>query len=314
MTYNIKVAEFEGPFDLILFFIERDELDIYDIPIAKITDDFLAYIRDMQSMDIDLASEFILVAATLMRIKAKTLLPRKELDEQGEEIDPRAELVAKLLEYKRYKGVLDDMRNLSEERKMMHVRGDSRFETRDIYDSYETEMDLESLNLYKLLKVFKKVLDRLERRESDAKIEHRVHIYPYTISSERENVLVVLAKPKHVDKEWLDFVDIFEECEEKMHAIFRFLAILEMIQLKILQMKADDDKVNYLFIKKGEKELNDVILVDSYAPDDDENKLGGGDDVGDDGSDDGGEDKDNKGDDDGATSNDDNSDAEGEEE
>lgn len=305
MTYNIKVAEFEGPFDLILFFIERDELDIYDIPIAKITDDFLAYIRDMQSMDIDLASEFILVAATLMRIKAKTLLPRKELDEQGEEIDPRAELVAKLLEYKRYKGVLDDMRNLSEERKMMHVRGDSRFETRDIYDSYETEMDLESLNLYKLLKVFKKVLDRLERRESDAKIEHRVHIYPYTISSERENVLVVLAKPKHVDKEWLDFVDIFEECEERMHAIFRFLAILEMIQLKILQMKADDDKVNYLFIKKGEKELNDVILVDSYAPDDDENKLGSGDD--------GGENKDNKGDD-GATSNDDTSDAEGEEE
>ena len=83
MTYTIKIQQFEGPFDLLLFFIERDELDIYDIPISKITDDFLSYVREMESMNIDLASEFILVAATLMRIKAKMLLPRKELDEQG---------------------------------------------------------------------------------------------------------------------------------------------------------------------------------------------------------------------------------------
>ena len=91
-TYTIKLQQFEGPFDLLLFFIERDELDIYDIPIAKITEDFLEYVRHIESLNLDLASEFILVAATLIRIKAKMLLPRKELDENNQEIDPRKEL------------------------------------------------------------------------------------------------------------------------------------------------------------------------------------------------------------------------------
>ena len=102
-TFTIQLPQFKGPFDLLLFFIERDELDIYDIPIAKITDEFLEYIRAMEALNIDLASEFILVAATLMRIKAKMLIPRQILDEEGNEIDPRDELVQRLLEYKRYK-------------------------------------------------------------------------------------------------------------------------------------------------------------------------------------------------------------------
>src|SRR5580704_5037083 len=115
-TYEIKLPQFEGPFDLLLFFIERDELDIYNIPISKITQDFLDYIHQMSVMNIELASEFIVVAATLMRIKAKLLLPRKDLDETGNEIDPRQELINKLLEYKRYKEVLDDMRMLEDTR------------------------------------------------------------------------------------------------------------------------------------------------------------------------------------------------------
>src|SRR6202162_4012934 len=92
-TYEIKLPHFEGPFDLLLFFIERDELDIYDIPIAKITGEFLDYLRKMSVMNIELASEFIVVAATLMRVKAKMLLPRKDVDETGNEIDPRQELI-----------------------------------------------------------------------------------------------------------------------------------------------------------------------------------------------------------------------------
>ena len=102
-VYNIKLPQFEGPFDLLLFFIERDELDIYDIPIAKITDEFLRYTHQLDDLNIEVASEFILVAATLMRIKAKTLLPRKELDADGNEIDPREELVQRLIEYKQFK-------------------------------------------------------------------------------------------------------------------------------------------------------------------------------------------------------------------
>ena len=102
-SYQIKLPQFEGPFDLLLFFIERDELDIYNIPITRITNDFLDYIHQQESVNIELSSEFILFISTLMRIKAKLLLPRKELDEQGNEIDPRQELINKILEYKRFK-------------------------------------------------------------------------------------------------------------------------------------------------------------------------------------------------------------------
>ena len=122
-TYTIRLPQFEGPFDLLLFFIERDELDIYNIPISRITDDFLSYIHALEDLDVDLASEFILVAAQLMSIKARMLLPRKQVDETGEEIDPRQELVDRLLEYKQYKAILDDMRQLEEERQFRSPQG-----------------------------------------------------------------------------------------------------------------------------------------------------------------------------------------------
>jgi segregation and condensation protein A len=98
--------QFEGPFDLLLFFIERDELDIYNIPITKITNDFLDFIHQSEKLNIELSSEFILFISTLMRIKAKMLIPRKEVDLQGNEIDPRQELINKILEYKRFKDVI----------------------------------------------------------------------------------------------------------------------------------------------------------------------------------------------------------------
>jgi len=103
VSYQIKLPQFEGPFDLLLFFIERDELDIYNIPITKIINEFLEYIHSQESLNIELSSEFILFISTLMRIKAKMLLPRKDVDAQGNEIDPRQELVDKILEYKKYK-------------------------------------------------------------------------------------------------------------------------------------------------------------------------------------------------------------------
>ena len=113
-SYQIKLEQFEGPFDLLLFFIERDELDINDIPISKITSDFLEYIRRLETLNIEVASEFILVAATLMRIKSKMLLPRPQLDEQGNEIDPREELIKHLMEYKKYKSVIEQFHKMEE--------------------------------------------------------------------------------------------------------------------------------------------------------------------------------------------------------
>jgi hypothetical protein len=118
-SYQIKLPQFEGPFDLLVFFVERDELDIYNIPITKIINDFLDYIHSQESLNIELSSEFILFVSTLMRIKAKMLLPRKELDEQGNEIDPRQELIDKLLEYKRYKEAAARMAEMEAVRMLM---------------------------------------------------------------------------------------------------------------------------------------------------------------------------------------------------
>src|SRR6188472_3474072 len=118
-TYQIKLPQFEGPFDLLLFFIERDELDIYNIPITVITKEFLNYIHNQEKLNIELSSEFILFISTLMRIKAKMLLPRKEIDASGNEIDPRQELVDKILEYKRFKESSLRMAEMEAHRMMM---------------------------------------------------------------------------------------------------------------------------------------------------------------------------------------------------
>lgn len=131
-NYQISLPQFEGPFDLLLFFIERDELDIYNIPITKITNDFLQYIHEQESLNIELSSEFILFISTLMRIKAKMLLPRKELDEQGNEIDPRQDLINKILEYKKFKEASAQMAEMEAQRMLLVKRGNIQKELSEI--------------------------------------------------------------------------------------------------------------------------------------------------------------------------------------
>src|SRR3954464_12826946 len=131
-TYQIKLSQFEGPFDLLLFFIERDELDIYNIPITRIINDFLEFIHSQESLNIELSSEFILFISTLMRIKARMLLPRKELDEQGNEIDPRQELIDKILEYKKFKEAAAKLAEMEAVRMLMIKRGNLQRELSQI--------------------------------------------------------------------------------------------------------------------------------------------------------------------------------------
>ena len=224
MTYTIRTEHFEGPFDLLLFFIERDELDIYDIPIARITDDFLSYVREMEALNIDLASEFILVAATLMRIKAKMLLPRKEIDEDGNEIDPRDELVQRLLEYKRYKEVIEDMRSLEERRAHAVGRGNVSGELQKIANEALADAELESLTLFKLLKAFERVVTRYEEHR---RVVHTIVRYPYTVVQQQERILGKLTTEADVS-----FDSLFEECENRIHAIVTFLALLELLNVQ----------------------------------------------------------------------------------
>jgi segregation and condensation protein A len=245
MSFEIKLQQFEGPFDLLLFFIERDELDIYDIPISDITRDFLAYIQDMSELNMEVASEFILVAATLMRIKAKMLLPRKELDEAGNIIDPRADLVNRLLEYKRYKAVLGNMAELEEQQLGRVRRGNVQEELAAIQASLGVEQELEQLDLYQLLKNFSKVLQRFEERESAP--HHVVVRFAYTIDEQKTFVVSAVK-----EKGKMAFEQLFADFKDRMQAIFTFLAILELLQLQLLDIKIGEGYNSFLLIDKKE--------------------------------------------------------------
>ena len=254
-TYKIKLQQFEGPFDLLLFFIERDELDIHDIPIAKITDDFLEYIRQMESINVDLASEFILVAATLMRIKAKMLIPRKPVDEEGNEIDPRDELVQRLMEYKRYKSVLDEMRVLEESRALRNHRGHVARDLKIIANKALVDVELESLTLFKLMKAFERVMTRLEDKKKKA--VHRVFRYEHTIQGQQ---IYILSKVKRGKK--LDFKNIFGACKNRMHAIITFLAMLELLNLNRLKCITGEGMNNLWLTVPEEEDIRPDIIYD----------------------------------------------------
>lgn len=236
--YQIKLPQFEGPFDLLLFFIERDELDIHDIPIATITNDFLEYIRHLEKLNIDIASEFILVASTLMRIKAKMLIPRKELDEQGNEIDPRQELVQKLLEYKKFKEVLQDLSKMEDYRNERFLRANVQFELKELAEKALVDIELESLSLYKLFQTFQKVLQRFED-ETNRPVPKIIN-YAYNIDEQQSFLLSMIQTNGKVK-----FENIFLTMENRMHAVVTFLALLELLNTQKVKINQGDGANNF---------------------------------------------------------------------
>ncbi|MFN0014672.1 MAG: segregation and condensation protein A [Saprospiraceae bacterium] len=246
-TFTIKLPVFEGPFDLLLFFIERDELDIYNIPIAQVTDDFLDYLHHLEAMNIDMASEFIVVAATLMRIKAKMLLPRKQVDDEGNEIDPRHELVERLLEYKRYKTVLDDLRRLEEMRAFMTPRGFATAELRKLAESTLADAEMESVSLYKLLRVFERLLTRFEEDQKARRV-HTVYNFNYTIQGQREYLQSKIRRGEQAP-----FEEIFLVLENRVQAIVTFLALLELLNAQEVVLVQGEGMNNFwLTLPNGE--------------------------------------------------------------
>lgn len=238
-SYNIHLPQFEGPFDLLLFFIERDELDINNIPIHSITEDFLGYIRQMEALNVDLASEFILVAATLCRIKAKMLIPRKPVDEEGNEIDPREELVNRLIEYKRYKSVLDEMRQMEETRALRQHRGNVSRELQQIATKALVDVELESLTLFKLLKAFEKLVNRMEQ-EGKKHTVHTIVKFDYTISGQQDYIFSKLTKRKKTD-----FKSLFLKLENRIQAIVTFLGLLELLNAQLVAITQGEGMNNF---------------------------------------------------------------------
>ena len=246
-AYQIKLPQFEGPFDLLLFFIERDELDIYNIPITNIINDFLTYIHSQENLNIELSSEFILFVSTLMRIKAKMLLPRKELDEQGNEIDPRQELVDKILEYRRFKDASARLAEMEATRMLLVKRGNIQREIAAIGEEASEGTEIQAITLFKLMKAFEKVMKRLEERNN--KPVHTVVRYNYTMEQSKEQMLS-LAQRERV----MSFEKIFDQCQERLEAIFTFLSLLELVQQKYLTIMIGEGKNNFIIEFNEERE------------------------------------------------------------
>lgn len=249
-AYKIKLPQFEGPFDLLLFFIERDELDIYNIPINTITKDFLDYIHHMEALNIELASEFILFVSTLMRIKAKMLLPRKELDEQGIEIDPRQELIDKIMEYKRFKQAAAELAEKEAERMLQIKRGNIAKELNTIGELTSEGTEIQTLTLFKLTQTFEKVMGKVKQR--DNKPQHVVYKYDYTMEGSREYMITLAGREKT-----LAFEKIFDHCQDRVHAIFLFLGMLELVQMKYLGIMVGEGRNNFIieYIEPEDREI-----------------------------------------------------------
>ncbi|MBL46342.1 MAG: segregation/condensation protein A [Candidatus Marinimicrobia bacterium] len=214
--HKVELDQFQGPLDLLLYFIRRDEIDINDIPIAKITAEYLQIVEDMKSMNLSVAGEFILMAATLMRIKSKMLLPRPDLDDLGEPIDPRTELVQQLIEYKKYKDIAD---NLSEKWEALSYQHE-RSLTQSIDDIEEEINYLKEISVFELAKHFKEVMDRAPE------------INPYEVDL---NTLDLSDKKQFILSSFdgrgiLSFEHLLKSCKSKLEVVITFVALLDLVQ------------------------------------------------------------------------------------
>jgi segregation and condensation protein A len=223
--YRVRLTDFEGPLDLLLFFIKRDELDIYNIPIAKITKEFLSYLHLMASLDLEVAGEFIVVAAELMQIKVRMLLPRDETS--PEEEDPRAELVRRLIEYKRFKEMSQEMSKMELEQRKVHYRGffhaDAKLEPAE-----DPQESLREISLFNLIAAFKKAMDQMPR-----KVVHEVSLLTVTVDEQMSFVMDFLRV--HGPTTLLRMI---AHMTEKIRVIVTIIALLELTKNKIISLDA----------------------------------------------------------------------------
>lgn len=231
LSFEIKTEEFEGPFDLLLLFIEREELDIHTISLSKITNDFLSYIQTMQKLNMEIASEFIFVAATLMRIKVRTLLPKPTADEEESEISSQEDLIQKLIIYKQFKIASEELRELENKRWQLCSRGNIEYDLALSRNKNDYADELASLNLYHLMNAYEKVMATYLSPKKE-EVKHTVIQYPYTIEQQKR----VIASLLEMNKE-IDFYKILQNSENRIQFVYSFLAILEMLNQQILQLE-----------------------------------------------------------------------------
>ena len=219
MTYKIKLEVFEGPLDLLLYLIKKEELNISDIPISRITDQYLEYLELMQLMDLDIAGEFLVMAATLMHIKSKMLLPPDETAQEEIEEDPRAELVKRLLEYKKFKEAASELGHMESHQKHLFPRVGPGI---DISELPASEEEFVEASLFDLITAFTKVLKDIPKEAF-----HKVVKDEFTVSEKIHDILHMLC-----DRKAILFTELFKAAKNKSEVITIFLAILELIKIR----------------------------------------------------------------------------------
>ncbi len=218
MTYKVKLEVFEGPLDLLLYLIKKEELDIYDIPVARITDQYLEYLELMQLLDLNIAGEFIVMAATLMHIKSKMLLPKDpDQEEEALEEDPRSELVRKLLEYKKFKEAAGELSHMAAKQKSFFSRL-----TSERSPAEPIEVEFFEASLFDLITAFTKVMKDIPKE-----IFHQVTKDEFTVSEKIHDIYHMM-----VERPLLYFTELFKNAKNKIEVITIFLAILELIRMK----------------------------------------------------------------------------------
>ncbi len=244
MTFAAKLESFEGPLDLLLHLIEKEKVDIYDIPIARITDQYLAYLDQMEEQDANVMSEFLVMAATLLDIKARMLLPA-EVDEEGNEEDPRDELVQQLLEYKMYKYMSRELKDMNlNAAKNLYKQPTIPEEVAEYEAPIDLDVFLEDVTLAKMKEVFDDVIRRCTDRTNTEAIKFgRIRKDEIKIEDRITRIRTFLKREKK-----FSFRSLIEQQGDKMNVIVSFLAVLEMMKdgtLKARQADNDADIILY---------------------------------------------------------------------
>jgi len=228
MIYKIQLENFEGPLDLLLYFIRRDELDIYDIPIAKITKDFIDVIEEWKRANLILAGDFIVMASTLMRVKAKMMIPRPELDEDGDIIDPREELMQQLIDYKRFREASDILKNMAINNSYS-IRRQFEQELSNAEDD-ELEAYFKDITLYDLARKFK---EAIESKPVISQFE--LNREPIRLEKQKELIL------KYFDGEGrVRFTTIINSLKSRMEIVVTFLAVLDLVRDGLCSLEQSD--------------------------------------------------------------------------
>ncbi len=221
-AYTVTLAAFSGPLDLLIHLIKQNEVNIYDIPIALITQQYLEYLELLEELDLDVAGDFIVMAATLIHIKSRMLLPRPDPSQEDAEEDPRDALVNRLLEYQKFKAAANLLHEREEMRSAQWQRPDER--VADLAgEDYEAEVEVD---LFSLMAAFKAVLDRAKQRPD-------AHIPGAQVSIEAR-IQQLLARLS--ETEACGFEDLFEDADTRQGLIVTFLALLEMIRTRLVRV------------------------------------------------------------------------------